>query len=155
MQTEAVLDFQVFDFRTTHYRFSPPISLLYNEFGLLYTADEQTSRAIAEWCCLSAKLTLQSLYMGLAILLSVFIQLCLFLHEMFSNNISTTPSCSHSSNVFFPPILPHIPPTFPQCLGPVAYRGGGLGCSNPLPKIPKALQNRAKLNPIVKTVKNC
>ena len=31
---------------------------------------------------------------------------------------------------------------------------GGLGCSNP-PKIPKALQNLAKLNPIVKTVKNC
>jgi len=36
----------------------------------------------------------------------------------------------------------------------VAYRGG-LGGSNPLPEIPKALQNRAKLNPIVKTVKNC
>ena len=33
----------------------------------------------------------------------------------------------------------------------VAYPGGG---SNP-PEIPKALQNRAKLNPIVKTVKNC
>jgi hypothetical protein len=32
--------------------------------------------------------------------------------------------------------------------------GGGLGGSNP-PKIPKALQNHAKLNPIVKTVKNC
>ena len=31
-------------------------------------------------------------------------------------------------------------------------RGGGV--FNP-PKIPKALQNRAKLNPIVKTVKNC
>ena len=30
---------------------------------------------------------------------------------------------------------------------------GGLGCS--LPEIPKALQNGAKLNPIVKTVKNC
>jgi len=30
------------------------------------------------------------------------------------------------------------------------------GCSNPPPpEIPKALQNRAKLNPIVKTVKNC
>jgi len=41
---------------------------------------------------------------------------------------------------------------------PVAYRGGvgGLGCSNPPPpEIPKALQNRVKLNPIVKTVKNC
>jgi len=33
--------------------------------------------------------------------------------------------------------------------------GGGLGCSNPLPEILKALQNRAKLNLIVKTVKNC
>jgi len=34
--------------------------------------------------------------------------------------------------------------------------GGGDGGSNhpPTPEIPKALQNRAKLNPIVKTVKN-
>jgi len=34
---------------------------------------------------------------------------------------------------------------------------GGLGGSNPPPplEIPKALQNRAKFNPIVKTVKNC
>jgi len=32
----------------------------------------------------------------------------------------------------------------------VAYRGVGLGCSN---EIPKAFQNCAKLNPIVKTVK--
>jgi len=32
---------------------------------------------------------------------------------------------------------------------------GGLGCSTPPPEIPKALENRAKLNPIVKTVKNC
>jgi len=31
---------------------------------------------------------------------------------------------------------------------------GGLGVQ-PSPEIPKALQNRAKLNPIVKTVKNC
>jgi len=40
----------------------------------------------------------------------------------------------------------------------VAYRGGGgwgvLGVQTPS-EIPKALQNRAKLNPIVKTVKNC
>ena len=35
----------------------------------------------------------------------------------------------------------------------VAYRGGG--GSPPSPEIPKAHQNRAKLNPIVKTVKNC
>ena len=32
----------------------------------------------------------------------------------------------------------------------MAYREGG---SNPSPEIPKALQNRAKLNPTVKTVK--
>jgi len=35
----------------------------------------------------------------------------------------------------------------------VAYRAR-LGGSNPS-EIPKALQNRAKLNPIVKTVRNC
>ena len=35
-------------------------------------------------------------------------------------------------------------------------KGGGLGAFKPPPsEIPKALQNRAKLNPIVKTVKNC
>jgi len=33
----------------------------------------------------------------------------------------------------------------------VACRGG----QTPPPEIPKALKNRAKLNPIVKTVKNC
>jgi hypothetical protein len=32
---------------------------------------------------------------------------------------------------------------------------GGVGVFKPPPEIPKALQNRAKLNPIVKTVKNC
>jgi len=32
---------------------------------------------------------------------------------------------------------------------------GDLGGSNPLPEILKALQNHAKINPIVKTVKNC
>jgi len=32
---------------------------------------------------------------------------------------------------------------------------GGFGGFNPPPEIPKALQNRAKFNPIVKTVKNC
>ena len=35
----------------------------------------------------------------------------------------------------------------------VAYRGGGFGGVKTPPQIPKALQNRAKLNPIVKTVK--
>ena len=38
--------------------------------------------------------------------------------------------------------------------GSVAYRGG-FGVFKPPPEITKALQNRAKLNPIVKTVKNC
>ena len=32
---------------------------------------------------------------------------------------------------------------------------GVWGVQTPPPEIPKALQNRAKLNPIVKTVKNC
>jgi hypothetical protein len=36
---------------------------------------------------------------------------------------------------------------------PVAYRRG-FGVFKPPPEIPKPLQNRAKLNPIVKTVKN-
>ena len=36
------------------------------------------------------------------------------------------------------------------------WRTDGLfGGFKPPPQIPKALQNRAKLNPIVKTVKNC
>ena len=35
----------------------------------------------------------------------------------------------------------------------VAYRGGGVGMFKP-PEISKARQNRATLNPIVKTVKN-
>jgi len=38
---------------------------------------------------------------------------------------------------------------------PVAYRGVGFGGFKPPPEIPNALQNRAKLNPIVKTAKNC
>ena len=39
---------------------------------------------------------------------------------------------------------------------PVAYGGGGFGVFKPPPlEIPKALQNLAKLNPIVKTAKNC
>jgi hypothetical protein len=39
-------------------------------------------------------------------------------------------------------------------LNAVAYRGG-VGVLKPPPEIPKALQNRAKLNPSVKNVKNC
>ena len=46
--------------------------------------------------------------------------------------------------------IQHIVQTRSQA---VAYGGGGL--FSPPPEIPKALQNRAKLNPIVKTVKNC
>jgi len=40
--------------------------------------------------------------------------------------------------------------------GPPGGGGGGGGVFNPPPpEIPKALKNRAKLNPIVKTVKDC
>ena len=35
------------------------------------------------------------------------------------------------------------------------WRTEGGGLKPPRPEIPKALQNRTKLNPIVKTVKNC
>ena len=39
---------------------------------------------------------------------------------------------------------------------PVAYRGvGEFGGVQTPPETPKALQNRAKLNLIVKTIKNC
>jgi hypothetical protein len=54
----------------------------------------------------------------------------------------------------------HAPPALPTGKKPrthceaVAYRGGVWGVQTPL-EIPKALQNRAKLNPVVKTVKNC
>ena len=34
-------------------------------------------------------------------------------------------------------------------------RGGSWEVQPPPPEIPKAVQNRAKFNPIVKTVKNC
>ena len=40
----------------------------------------------------------------------------------------------------------------PYCSG---IPRGGFGVLKPPPEILKALQNRAKLNPIVKTVKNC
>jgi len=39
-------------------------------------------------------------------------------------------------------------------LTPVAYRGGVGGFNPPPPVVSKALQNRTKLNPIVKNVKN-
>jgi hypothetical protein len=42
----------------------------------------------------------------------------------------------------------------PFCYLSVAYRGGEVwGVQTPSPEIPKALQNRAKLNQILKTVK--
>ena len=41
----------------------------------------------------------------------------------------------------------------PELPKPVAYRGGFGGGVQPPPEIPKASQNRAKLNLIVKTVK--
>ena len=41
------------------------------------------------------------------------------------------------------------------CNEAVAYRIGVWGVQTPPPEIPKALQNRVKLNPIVKTVKGC
>ena len=60
-----------------------------------------------------------------------------------------------------PPYLCHcLLPHNPKFLTPytsshsVAYRGG-VGVFNLPPEIPKALQNRAKPNPILKTVKNC
>ena len=43
---------------------------------------------------------------------------------------------------------------YPHTLAVSGVPRGGLGCSNP-PEIPKALQNHAKLNPIVNAVKNC
>jgi len=55
-------------------------------------------------------------------------------------------------------MMPVAPPL--AYLVAVVYRGrgvlgeGGFNPPPPLPEIQKALQNRAKLNPIVKTVKN-
>ena len=57
--------------------------------------------------------------------------------------------------VFSPLIWQHSL-TNSSCRGAVAYRGGEFGGFKlPPPEIPKAHQNRAKPNPIVKTVKNC
>ena len=55
------------------YKFSPLIGLSYAEFGLSYTADEQTFQATAQWPYLSAKQTFQFMH-GLSALLSVFIK---------------------------------------------------------------------------------
>jgi len=43
--------------------------------------------------------------------------------------------------------------TLGMCSG--VPRGGRFGGFNPPPEIPKALRNRAKFNPILKSVKNC
>ena len=74
------------------------------------------------------------------------------------------PQTSYASfKIPLPPALilrtPHFAHTvFSHISSPVAYRGGelwGIQTPAPPPEIPKALQNRAKLNPIAKTVKNC
>ena len=56
-------------------------------------------------------------------------------------------SAVHLRPSFFRDVTRHTLPS-------VAYPGG-FGVFKPPPEILKALQNRAKLNPIVKTVKNC
>ena len=59
--------------------------------------------------------------------------------------------------MYHPPFCVHATATLSHCdmkQETVAYRGG-VGVFNTPPEIAKALQNRAKLNPIVKTVKNC
>jgi len=59
------------------------------------------------------------------------------------------PFCSHW-------LIPEASHQLSRFSKPVAYRGlgeGGWGFKPPPLEIPKALQNRAKLNPIVKTVK--
>jgi len=90
INTEAVLDLQVFNFRTARtvirYRFSPPNSLLYNEYGLLCTADEQTSHScrvvlsVICWPCHHFSLCVCVCGLGNII---VFTQPCLFLHKTF------------------------------------------------------------------------
>ena len=56
---------------------------------------------------------------------------------------------------FYTHLQPFFIRTFLRNVPSVAYRGVGLGVQPPPPEIPKSLQNRAKLNSIVKTVKNC
>jgi len=58
---------------------------------------------------------------------------------------STTVFTQHMSSIFDELIAAH---------SGVPRGRGGLDSSTP-PEIPKALQNRAKLTPTVKTVKNC
>ena len=66
----------------------------------------------------------------------------------------STSLCDKLSNILCEVHIMKLPilqfPALPR--HSVAYRGGVWGVQPP-PEIPKALQNRAKLNPIVKTVK--
>ena len=63
---QAVLDFQIFNFRTTRtfilYKFSSLIHLLYTIYGLSYTTDEWTFRAVAQWCCKTESRTMFCVY---------------------------------------------------------------------------------------------
>ena len=85
----------------------------------LYTAVEQTFWANAQWCCLSAKPPLQSLCGLSNIIISVhtvvFICCC---KTFLQTGYHTMPTCSHSNDVFLSSVLPHIPFTFLQWLGP-------------------------------------
>ena len=63
---KVVLSNRTFDVRPSrtfvHYTFSPLFPLLYAEFGLSYTADEQTLRAVAQWRCKTESQTLFCVY---------------------------------------------------------------------------------------------
>ena len=109
---QAVLDFQTFNWHMTynfvHYKFWPPIHLSYAEFWFSYTADKETFWAIAQWCCLSAKPTLQSLHglSDIVVCVHTVVFIC-FCKKFFATAYHTTPTCSHSSDntraVFFQP----------------------------------------------------
>ena len=62
-------------------------------------------------------------------------------------------SACQISGVFFDPLL--IFSVFRAVCAQWCTGRGAFWGVNPPPEIPKALQNHAKLNPIVKTVKNC
>jgi len=64
------------------------------------------------------------------------------------------PSGAGLTNVTSTPYILPIPDNSHLSFTPTSGVPRG-GMFNPPPEIPKALQNRAKLNPIVKTVKNC
>jgi hypothetical protein len=76
----------------------------------LYTAVKQTFRANAQWCCLSAKPTLQSLCGLSNIIISVHtVVLICFCKTFLQTGYHTMPTCSHSNDVFLPSILPQCP----------------------------------------------